>query len=78
MCRAAVAELDRRGRVASGGLVVAAHDDEIAIERIETTTGDHPVPGARSFDAAARLSRLIDRVQPDDDVLMLLSGATGR
>jgi len=85
MAGAALAFLHADGRRIAGGLVVAAHDSALAenpdvptaeLEKIDALVGDHPVPGARSADAAQRLGALAARVRGADVVLLLLSGGT--
>ena len=76
MSAAAVQELRRAGVALAGGLVVGAEDGPTADTTLIRLTGDHPVPGERSAAAAAALDRLTSRVQPADQVLVLLSGGT--
>lgn len=59
-----------------GGLVVSAASTPTALPMLECLTGDHPVPGKRSHQAAERLGALVERIQRDDIVLVLLSGGT--
>lgn len=74
MASAAVSALGRMGREPAGGLVVAPEVGVAPHPALEPLAGDHPVPGARSFEAARRLGLLTTRVATDDTVLVLLSG----
>ncbi|HEX5437616.1 MAG TPA: DUF4147 domain-containing protein [Gemmatimonadaceae bacterium] len=74
MATAAVAELKARGAEPAGGIVIAQGVHTPPHPRIECVQGDHPVPGAHSAQAAARLEALTRRVGQDDDAWVLLSG----
>ena len=76
MAAAAVACCAAAGRRVAGGLVVGVAPSDPPAEGIVTCAGDHPVPGARSAAAAAQVEACIERVAPDDVVLVLLSGGT--
>jgi hydroxypyruvate reductase len=56
------------------GLAVAPHGTTARLERIELLTAGHPVPDATSITAAHRLLALAEEAEPDDLVLVLLSG----
>ena len=74
MSRAAVHALAEHGVQPTGGVVVGAHDEESPHARLETATGEHPMPGTMSFKAAERIGSVVGRVLPGDEVLVLLSG----
>lgn len=74
MAKSAVAVLNERGISPTGGLIVGAIDEVSPLEVIEATTGEHPLPGTLSFAAAERIGQLTERVEDDDEVLVLLSG----
>jgi len=74
MGRAAVEELDRRGRSPAGGLVVPPAPARSPHPSLEIAPGDHPEPGPRSLAAANALARLAQLVQPDHEAWVLLSG----
>ena len=74
MAAAAAAFVERQGGALAGGVVVAADEAAVPAHALEPTIGDHPVPHARSFAAAARLGAAVARVRPDDAALVLLSG----
>ncbi len=62
------------GMAASATLVVAPADATGAPAAANLVSGDHPVPGTHSLQAASALSRLVSTVTPSDRVLVLLSG----
>lgn len=74
MATAAVESLRRRGQQPVGGIVV---DTAMAVPphpSLSIAVGNHPLPGPRSFAAAARLGDIAARVRDDDEVWVLLSG----
>jgi hydroxypyruvate reductase len=76
MAEAAIAVLAARGRVPSGGLIVAPDDAVAPHPTVPVVVGDHPEPGARSRAAADALGRLVRRIPPDATIWVLLSGGT--
>ncbi|MEX2181230.1 MAG: DUF4147 domain-containing protein [Gemmatimonadaceae bacterium] len=76
MAEAAVVHCGERGLTIAGGLVIGAVEADAPAATIEVVVGDHPVPGARSAQAAERLTALVERIGRDDIVLLLLSGGT--
>ena len=74
MARAAVNELRRRGWPLGGGLVVPPAEAPSPHPSLEIAAGDHPEPGPRSLAAANALARVTERVQPEDEAWVLLSG----
>jgi glycerate 2-kinase len=76
MAGAAVVHLEEAGLPIAGGLIVSAAESSAPHDAIESLVGDHPVPGARSAQAAERLGALTDRIGRDDVVLVLISGGT--
>jgi len=75
MARAALSFATEHSIAIAGGIVVAAGDPG-AIGTLDVHAGDHPVPGARSRRAADALAHFCEQVQPDDAVLLLVSGGT--
>jgi hydroxypyruvate reductase len=76
MAQAAVEVLEARGLTPAGGLIVAPVQGSAPHPRIESVAGDHPEPGAGSLAAAEALAATAARVQPSDEVWVLLSGGT--
>lgn len=74
MASAAVATLGEQGVTPAGGVVVGAHAEVAPHADLETATGEHPLPGTQSLRAAERIGAIVERVQPGDDALVLLSG----
>jgi len=74
MAAGAVDGLGRRGAQPVGGIVIAADAASPPHAALETVEGNHPLPGVRSLVAARRLGELCERVEPGDEVLVLLSG----
>ena len=60
-------------RIASG-LVVTAPGYATPTERIEVCEAAHPVPDRRNVASAARVLRIAEDAEPDDLILVLLSG----
>lgn len=56
-----------------GGLVVAKVPGEVP-DCCDLVLGDHPVPGARSLAAAASIEAFVRSLEPDDLLVVLLSG----
>ena len=76
MAAAATRVLETRGHDLAGGLVVAPVGGGDLHPRLVSMPGDHPEPGARSFAAAEALGEAVSRVEPTDEVWVLLSGGT--
>lgn len=74
MMRGAIDGLGVTGLAA--GCVVAETDGNSLGPEVERLVGDHPVPGARSFAAAASVERWLLKLPADARVLVLLSGGT--
>ncbi|HEX6965468.1 MAG TPA: DUF4147 domain-containing protein [Gemmatimonadaceae bacterium] len=74
MAEAALQVMASRGVVPAGGIIIAPDARPSPHPSIVSVTGDHPIPGARSFAAAERLGELVARRRPGDEVLVLLSG----
>jgi len=74
MAATALAVLAEWNRAPAGGIIVAPNDEPSPHPAIEARVGDHPVPGARSLDAAARIGLVAGRVREGDEVWVLLSG----
>jgi hydroxypyruvate reductase len=73
---AAAADWLRGNRNLEGGLVVSTHDQRPPFPTIDAFVGDHPIPRAASFHAAARVADTVALVSEHDFVLVLLSGGT--
>lgn len=71
-----VRHLDANGLRPAGGLIVGPSDRPSAHPALACVAGDHPVPGARSAQAADALTALTERIAADDVVLLLVSGGT--
>jgi glycerate 2-kinase len=76
MTDAALAVLNARGRGPRGGIIVNVTEARPPHHGLDVVVGSHPVPGAASIDAANRIGEIAAQVQPDDDVLVLVSGGT--
>lgn len=74
MAGAAVDALRAAGAGPAGGVIVAPEACSSPHAAISVSVGDHPVPGARSFQSSLRIAEIVARVDEDDDVLVLLSG----
>jgi glycerate 2-kinase len=58
----------------AGGAIVAPRLLPTPHPRLEFAAGDHPLPGARSVEAADLVGRVAKQVKPEDEVWVLLSG----
>jgi hydroxypyruvate reductase len=76
LAKAAVAWLKKKGEKPAGGIIIAPDPGKSPHASLAVTTGDHPIPGEKSFAAAESLESLVRQVQPRDDVWVLLSGGT--
>lgn len=76
MAAAAVRHLDRLAVPLAGGLVVTPDEGLPPDPRLRRIAGDHPLPALRSAAAAAAVTAEIGRVEPRDEVWVLLSGGT--
>jgi len=76
LARAGVDWLRQKGEKPAGGIIIAADPAKSPHSSLTVATGDHPVPGEKSFAAAESLETLVRQVQPRDDVWILLSGGT--
>lgn len=74
MAGAAVSTLQRALAEIAGGLVVAPAAGDAPAGTVAAMIGDHPVPGRRSFAAAARIAQLIAQKRATDLGIVLLSG----
>lgn len=74
MAAAAFTSLKRGLAEVAGGVVVAPDKAESPSGAIAAMVGDHPVPGRRSFDAAARVSQTLSQKRGSDLGIVLLSG----
>jgi glycerate 2-kinase len=76
MAAAALERLRQQGIRPAGGLVVGPGPGSSPDPILAYLQGDHPEPGAGSFDAAEALARTAARVAAEDEVWVLLSGGT--
>jgi len=74
MASAAHTALKRGLAEVAGGVVVASGKAESPAGTIAALVGDHPIPGRRSFDAAARVQQIIAQKRGGDLGIVLLSG----
>jgi len=74
MASAAVEVLRAWGKEPAGGVIVAPSELASPHPSIDSAIGDHPVPGARSREAARRIGEITSRVAAGDEVWVLLSG----
>jgi hydroxypyruvate reductase len=74
MAHAAVEWLRAQGVAPVGGVIVAPTAAVPPHASLALAVGDHPLPGPRSFAAAAKVGELAARVEPEDEAWVLLSG----
>jgi glycerate 2-kinase len=74
MAGAAVDWLRGHGIAPAGGIIIAPSAAVPPHPGILLAVGDHPLPGARSFAAAARLGEVAARMGEEDEAWVLLSG----
>jgi glycerate 2-kinase len=76
MAGAATRVLSNQGLHPTGGLIIAPAADKSPHPALTSLAGDHPEPGARSFEASDALAITASQVRPGDEVWVLLSGGT--
>jgi glycerate 2-kinase len=74
MANAAVATLDRALAEVAGGVVVSPEEGDSPSGTVTMLTGDHPIPGRRSFTASARIGEMLGQKRGTDLGIVLLSG----
>jgi len=74
MCAAAADHLTSSRHTIAGGIFVGPESAPSPHPVIAALVGDHPVPGPRSFAAAARLGLECEAARDDDLAVVLLSG----
>lgn len=74
MATAAVSTLHRALAEVAGGIVVAPEQADAPIGTVGVLVGDHPIPGRRSVQAAARIGQTIVQKRGSDLGIVLLSG----
>lgn len=74
MAVGAVRWLGAHGMDPVGGIVISHSPAQTHRHGLDTVTGDHPLPGARSLAASQALADAIDRIPPGTPVMVLLSG----
>lgn len=62
------------GARCAGGLVIGREADDETSDPFELLLGDHPIPGARSLAAGAKMLEFAHSCRADDLVLFMLSG----
>jgi hydroxypyruvate reductase len=76
MSSAAVEMLRSWREEPAGGIIVAPSEMPSPHAAIDCVTGEHPIPGARSHEAARRIGEIASRVPPGDEAWVLISGGT--
>jgi glycerate 2-kinase len=76
MARGATESLLRSLHQIAGGLVVGVEPSAPPYGTITAMTGDHPIPGARSFACAARIGEIVAGRKSGDVAIVLVSGGT--
>src|SRR6476661_6367267 len=76
MANGAVSALRRSLHTIAGGVVVAPDVTSPPFSTVRTASGDHPVPGQRSFAAAKLVGDTASAVRGDDAAVVLISGGT--
>jgi hydroxypyruvate reductase len=76
MASGAIAALRARAIEPSRVLIVVPRAADGPALADNEVAGDHPIPGEHSANAADEIARFCDGVQPDDDVIVLVSGGT--
>ncbi|MGH7677532.1 MAG: glycerate kinase type-2 family protein [Gemmatimonadaceae bacterium] len=74
MAGAAVGALQRALAEIAGGIVVAPEAGDAPVGTVNVMVGDHPVPGRRSFAAAARIGQILKEKRGNDLGIVLISG----
>jgi len=74
MTEAAVTALRVHGAEPEGGIVVGPQPAARPHPRVEIAVGDHPVPSARSWSAAAAVGDVVARIAGTGTTFVLLSG----
>ncbi len=74
MADGAVSALRTRGHRVVGGVVVAPTVGSPPDPALHVVAGDHPIPAARSLNAAIAIGHAVANVRPGDAVLVLVSG----
>jgi glycerate-2-kinase len=74
MAAAAFTALKRGLAEVAGGVVVSPSRCDAPSGAIAALVGDHPIPGRRSFDAAARIAQTLTQKRGGDLGVVLLSG----
>ncbi|HEY7879156.1 MAG TPA: DUF4147 domain-containing protein [Gemmatimonadaceae bacterium] len=74
MAAAAVSVLGQWKCSPAGGVIVAPTAGPTPHPTLDVRVGDHPVPGARSLEAAAQIGMIASRVREGDEAWVLLSG----
>lgn len=74
MAAAAVTSTLRSLHSVVGGLIVSSDDGPSPYPTIASMRGDHPIPGRRSFDAAAKIAEIASGRRGNDVAIVLISG----
>lgn len=76
MAAAAVTTLQRGLAEIAGGVIVAPEFQPAPVGTLASLVGDHPIPGKRSFAAAARIAEVAKLKRGSDLGVVLISGGT--
>ncbi|MDX2059664.1 MAG: DUF4147 domain-containing protein [Gemmatimonadales bacterium] len=76
MAAAAIQHLDRLDIPVTGGVVITPDQGESPDPRVRRIAGDHPLPGAGSFAAAAALEQAVAQLTGREEAWVLISGGT--
>jgi hydroxypyruvate reductase len=74
MASGAVGALERSLHPIAGGVIVGPEAAPTPYATIASLTGDHPLPGRRSFTAAQQIAETAAGMRSDDVAIVLLSG----
>ena len=76
MANAAVSTLHRALAEVAGGIIVAPNEADAPSGTVSVVGGDHPIPGRRSFAAAARIGQALTQKRTDLGIVLLSGGAS--
>jgi glycerate 2-kinase len=76
MANAAVSTLHRALAEVAGGIIVAPDETDAPSGTVSVVAGDHPIPGRRSFSAAARIGQTLTQKRGDLGIVLLSGGAS--
>jgi glycerate 2-kinase len=76
MANAALSTLHRALAEVAGGIIVAPDSGDAPSGTVNVVVGDHPIPGRRSFNAAARIGHMLTQKRSDLGIVLLSGGAS--